>query len=282
MPQNIFNDKMKRLICAMFIVLWFSLGTPSQILTAAPPEQALQRQTFTVDGRPAFIIAPTKKLSGPTPWLLYAPTLGGGLPGGAEAWMFRQFLDAGIAIAGVDVGESYGSPKGRAIYNALHKQLTEERGFAQKACLLARSRGGLMLYCWAAANPQKVNCIAGIYPVCNIASYPGLKRASSAYGMTESELAANLAQHNPVDRLASLAQAGVPIFHIHGDVDKVVPLDANSGLVAERYKDAGGKMELKVVQGQGHNMWRGFFECQKLVDFVLRHATGKEPSDTEK
>jgi hypothetical protein len=25
--------------------------------------------------------------------------------------MFRQFLDAGIAIAGVDVGESYGSPK---------------------------------------------------------------------------------------------------------------------------------------------------------------------------
>jgi dipeptidyl aminopeptidase/acylaminoacyl peptidase len=267
----------------LLIVVLFVSGAREQItLAAAPPKQTLDRQNFAVDGRPAFIIAPTKKLSGPTPWLLYAPTLGGGLPGGAEAWMFRQFVDAGIAIAGVDVGESYGSPKGRATYNAMHKQLTEERGFAQKACLLARSRGGLMLYCWAAENPDKVNCIAGIYPVCNIASYPGLKQASGAYGMTESELAANLAQHNPVDRLASLAKAGVPIFHIHGDVDKVVPLDANSGLVAERYKDAGGKMELKVVQGQGHNMWRGFFECQELVDFVIQHATSKEPSDIQK
>ena len=187
--------------------------------------------------------------------------------------MFRQFLEAGIAIAGVDVGESYGSPKGRATYNSLHKQLIEERGFSPRACLLARSRGGLMLYCWAAENPGKVNCIAGIYPVCNIASYPGLKRASGAYGMTESELAAKLAEHNPIDRLASLAKARVPIFHIHGDVDRVVPLEANSGLVAKRYQAAGGKMKLKVAQGQGHNMWNGFFECQELVDFVIQHAT---------
>ena len=130
-----------------------------------------------------------------------------------------------------------------------------------------------MLYCWAVENPEKVKCIAGIYPVCNIASYPGLKRACRAYGMTESELADNLAKHNPVDRLASLAKARVPIFHIHGDVDKVVPLDANSGLVAMRYKDAGGAMKLQIAKGQGHNMWKGFFECQQLVDFVIQHAT---------
>jgi len=30
----------------------------------------------------------------------------------SEKWMFDQFLKAGITIAGVDVGESYGSPKG--------------------------------------------------------------------------------------------------------------------------------------------------------------------------
>lgn len=268
-----------------FMVLLFTSGATSQeqvTVAAAPPKQTLKRQNLEVDGRPAFIIAATKKLAGPTPWVLYAPTLGRGLPGGAEDWMFHQFLDAGIAIAGVDVGESYGSPKGRAVYNALHKQLTEEHGFAQRACLLARSRGGLMLYCWAVENPEKVNCIAGIYPVCNIASYPGLKRACGAYDMKEPELAANLPKYNPVDRLDALAQARVPIFHIHGDVDKVVPLDANSGLVAKRYKDAGGKMELKVVQGQGHNMWRGFFECQELVDFVIQHATSNEPNDIEK
>ena len=86
--------------------------------------------------------------------------------------MFERFLKAGIAIAGVDVGESYGNPKGRATYAALHQHLVEKRGLAKRACLLARSRGGLMLYSWAAENPDKVACITGIYPVCNIASYP--------------------------------------------------------------------------------------------------------------
>ncbi len=245
------------------------------ISSALMAATALSRQQFTVDGRPAFIIAPEKAKSrpGPTPWVLYAPTLGKGLPGGAEHWMFRQFLDAGIAIAGVDVGESYGSPKGRATYTALHKRLTEQHGFSPKACLLARSRGGLMLYGWAVENPEKVQCIAGIYPVCNIASYPGLARACGAYGMTEAQLAAELTNHNPVDRLAPLAKAKVPIFHIHGDKDTTVPLADNSALLAKRYRAAGGNITLQIAEGQGHNMWRGFFECQPLVDFVIRHAT---------
>ena len=33
--------------------------------------------------------------------------------------MFEKFRDAGIAVAGVDVGESYGSPAGRKLYTAL-------------------------------------------------------------------------------------------------------------------------------------------------------------------
>ena len=39
----------------------------------------------------------------------------------------RQFLENGIAIAGVDVGESYGSPAGRALYSALYEELTGRR-----------------------------------------------------------------------------------------------------------------------------------------------------------
>jgi hypothetical protein len=265
--------------CPIAIVLCTAIClTPVAALPAdgaTPATRELKRERFTVDERSAFVIMPMKEVPGPTPWVMYAPTLGRNLPGTAETWMFRQFLDAGIAIAGVDVGESFGSPEGRAVYNSLHERLTSGKGFDGRACLLARSRGGLMLYCWAADNPDKVKCIAGIYPVCNLASYPGLKRACGAYGMTESELAARLSDHNPVDRLEPLAKAGVPIFHIHGDVDKVVPLEDNSGLLARRYQAAGGSVQLKIAQGQWHNMWRGFFECQELVDFVIRHATGK-------
>ena len=132
-----------------------------------------------------------------------------------------------------------------------------------------------MLYCWAAENAEKVKCITGIYPVCSIASYPGLKRACGAYEMTADGLKTKLKEHNPVDRLASLVKAKVPIFHIHGDVDRVVPLDANSGAVAKRYKELGGNMVLKIAEKQGHNMWMGFFTCQELVDFLMKHAIGK-------
>ena len=262
-----------RLLCIAMVLIAPAAAVAQTSTPAA--KVSLERTEFKVDGRPAFMIAPAKKPDGPTPWVMYAPTLGRGLPGGAEHWMFRQWLAAGIAIAGVDVGESYGSPKGRATYNALHKHLTEKHSFDQRACLLARSRGGLMLYCWAVENPEKVKCAAGIYPVCNIASYPGFKRAAGAYEMTADQLKAELSKHNPPARVAALAKAKVPIFHIQGDKDGTVPLEANSQLLADRYKAAGGSMTILVAKGQGHNMWRGFFECQELVDFVIKHAKAK-------
>ncbi len=229
-------------------------------------------EVFTVAECTAFLILPEGIKSGdPMPWVWYAPTLPR-LPGEYEIWMFEQFLDNGIAIAGVDVGESYGSPRGRAVYSALYEELVENRGLAKKACLLARSRGGLMLYNWAVENPDSVACIAGIYPVCNLSSYPGLARACGAYGMTEAQLAAKLTEHNPIDRLAPLAQAKVPIFHIHGDSDTVVPLDGNSAVIKERYDVLGANMVLEVVAGQGHNMWSGWFHSQDLVDFVSTNA----------
>lgn len=229
-------------------------------------------EVFQLDGQVAFLIRPdTNASKKPIPWVMYAPTLRG-LPGKAEKWMFEQFLENGIAIAGIDIGESYGSPEGRKLYSSLHKELTQKHGLSDKVSLLARSRGGLMLYNWAAENPDAVACITGIYPVCNLTSYPGLERACGAYNLSAKELEAQLTMHNPVSRLAPLAKANVPIFHIHGDVDKVVPLELNSGLVKKRYDQLGGKMELEIVKGQGHNMWDGWFTSQKLVDFIIHHS----------
>ncbi|MBC8405420.1 MAG: prolyl oligopeptidase family serine peptidase [Planctomycetes bacterium] len=251
---------------------------------AQPVEQDLPidgGEVFRIGDRTAFLILPEKSNSDDLiPWVWYAPTLPG-LPGVEEKWMFEQFLSNGIAIAGVDVGESNGSPKGRSVYSELHRVLTERRGLAPKACLLARSRGGLMLYNWAAENPEYVACIAGIYPVCNLRSYPGLARACDAYGMSEDQLAAKLVEHNPIDRLAPLAKARVPIFHIHGDSDSVVPLDKNSAVVKERYDRLGGEMELEIVNEQGHNMWSGWFNSQALVEFVIAHGKDQSSNSTQ-
>ncbi len=216
--------------------------------------QLPDKQTFIIEGHTAFVIMPKQTdLKKPISWVWYAPMLPG-LPEARENWMFDQFLAKGIAIAGIDVGESYGSPNGRKGYSAFYQELVTNRGFAPRAALLARSRGGLMLYNWACENSDKVACLAGIYPVCDLRSYPGLDKASKAYGLTRAKLEKQLEQHNPVSRLTPLAKAGVPIFHIHGDIDKVVPLQENSGELARRYETLGGKMVLKIAQGQGHNL----------------------------
>ena len=265
-----------RLLAAFVVVTSCVMPCPAvaqneALITAGTKSLPLPGESFRLNEQDAFVIAAKEPAVG-SPWVFYAPTLKN-LPGKEEAWMLERFLKAGIGIAGIDVGESYGSPKGRAGYDALFNYLVKTRGFSSKPVLLARSRGGLMLYSWAAQNPSRVGGIAGIYPVCNLESYPGLNRACGAFEMTEKELKAELTKHNPIDQLASLAKARVPIHHIHGDSDKVVPNDKNSAIVAQRYGDLGGSMSLEVVKGQGHNMWSGWFQSQKLTDFVIANAT---------
>lgn len=243
-------------------------------LSAAGAEKHLpiKGEVFEVKGHTAFLILPEHiEPSQPLPWVWYAPTLPR-LPGPEEKWMFERFTAKGIAVAGVDVGESYGSPNGVAVYEALYEQLVKQRGMSAKPALLARSRGGLMLYNWAVEHADNVGCMAGIYPVCNLASYPGLAKACGAYELTEQELRDRLTQYNPIDRLAALAKAQVPIFHIHGDRDSVVPLADNSAIVKQRYEALGGPMTLEVIAGGGHDMKRHWFESRTLVDFVVEHV----------
>lgn len=264
---------MKRFVLAALLMVGSALVRAAD---PAPPAKTLPLpgEVFAVDGHTAFVVpGRTDPAALAKPWVWYAPTLPG-LPGTEEQWMFERFRDAGIAVAGIDVGESFGSPAGRKLFSDFHAAMSGPRGYSRKPVLLGRSRGGLMTLAWAAENADKVAGFAGIYPVCNVASYPGVAKAAAAYAMSPAELQAQLAAHNPVDRLASLAKAGVPLFAIHGDVDTVVPLEANSGLVKERYAALGGSMRLIVPRGQGHNMWSGFFQCQELVDFVKTAARG--------
>ena len=246
------------------------------VVPAADPRRVekslpLPGRVFPVGGRTAFVIEPPSEREGPTPWVWYAPTLPR-LPGEAEVWMFERLLAQGIAIAGIDVGESYGSPAGRAGYQDLYAYLTSTQGFARRPALLARSRGGLMLYSWAAEHPASVAGVAGIYPVCDLRSYPGLERAAPAYGLEPHELEASLADHNPVARLQGLAAARVPILHLHGDADGTVPLGPNSRALADRYRALGGPVELLVFEGRGHDMWSGWFESEALTEFLIRRA----------
>jgi pimeloyl-ACP methyl ester carboxylesterase len=242
---------------------------------AKPVKQLiLPGEAFLLADRPAFVLLPADaKRTKPQPWVFYAPTLAG-YPDEHEKWMHEQFLAAGVAVAGIDVGEAYGSPQSHEPFNALYRELTEHRGFAEKPCMLGRSRGGLWVTSWASRHPDRVAGIAGIYPVFDLRTYPGVAKAASAYGLTAEELTADLAQLNPIEGVSALAKAKVPAFFIHGDRDEVVPLQPNSAEFVARYEQAGAKdaVTLVVAEGQGHSFWPGFFRCQELVDFAIARA----------
>jgi len=264
-----------------FMIVCVLLMANVSRIKAADPQKSeelksliLPGDAFLVEGRPAFILWPEESLrKTPQPWVFYAPTLAG-YPDQHEKWMHQQFLAAGVAIAGIDVGEGYGSPASRKLFEAFYEQMTEKRGLAKKPCLLGRSRGGLWVTSWACDHPERFSGLAGIYPVFDFRTYPGLANAAPAYGMTTAELEQQLDKFNPIQRMSVLAEAKLPALMIHGDEDTVVPLKENSSAFAETYKSAGAEdaVTLIVVKGQGHNFWEGFFRCQELIDFVIARA----------
>lgn len=252
-------------------------------ISAQRPEKPVQldKKYLSVKECSGFIIMPEKvDKKKPVPWVWFAPVIGI-VPTENDTWYFEQFLENGIAIAGIDVGESYGSPNGTAIYSEFYEHLVNERNFAKKPSLLARSRGGLMHYNWAIENPESVSCVAGIFPVCDLRSYPGLETAAPAYEMTVAELDRMLTDHNPVDRISVLAKAGIPIYHMHGDVDNLVPLRENSLELKKRYDAYGNNMTLELIKGQGHNYWPGWYTNQKMLDFILENTIGIKKDEKE-
>jgi len=107
----------------------------------------------------------------------------------------------------------------------------------------------LSVYNWAAANPDKVACIYADAPVCDFKSWPGGKgtgRGSAGswqaclgvYGLTEQD--ALTYRGNPIDNLAPIAAARIPLLHVCGGADKVVPVVENTAIVEERYRKLGG------------------------------------------
>lgn len=253
---------------------WMASAVSAQDITPPVKQLILPGESFLVGDRPAFIFWPEEsKRTTPQPWVIYSPTLPA-YPDRHEQWMHQQFLNAGIAVAGIDVGEAYGSPTCQQAFTDLYNELTQTRGFALKPCLIGRSRGGLWSSSWAIRNPEKVAGIAGIYPVFDLRTYPGLPKAAPAFGMSPDELAQSLDTHNPIAQADKLAAAKIPVYVIHGDADTVVPLKENSATLAKIYQQAGAAdlITLDIPHRQGHNFWPGFFHCQSLVDFAVEKS----------
>ena len=246
------------------------------VKSAAAENLPFPAERFDVNGNQAFVMS-AQNSGGEKPWVWYAPTLGN-LPNRQHAWYFKQLIERGVSVAGINLGEVRGSPASAEKFTAFYDEMVR-RGFSPKPILLGQSRGGLMMLTWAMRHPDKLTAFAGIYPVCNLASWPmknSKDKVLKDYGLPEAELTANLSRYNPIDNLQGLLANKVPFFIVHGNADTLVPYDENGKLLKERCEAGGGQIAVKIIDGEGHKVTPGFFECQELLDFVLKQAEGKK------
>lgn len=69
--------------------------------------------------------------------------------------------------------------------------------------------------------------------------------------------------------------AKLPIRAFHGDADRVV-LPVRSQRMAEAVRKAGGKPELTMYPGVGHNSWNQAYEKSDLLDWMFRQRRAGE------
>ncbi len=236
------------------------------------------RYEFKINDNTVSVVAPKQTAPG-KPWVWHGEFFG------HRPEPDIKLLEKGFHVVYLRVPNMLGSPQAVEHWNNCYAELTKTYQLASKVALVGLSRGGLYCYNWAIANPEKVACIYGDAPVCDFKSWPGGKSKGSGTGpgsasdwalvlqqwKFSSDAEAVAYKDNPVDRLQPLAEAGIPLLHVFGDADEVVPWEENTGLIAERYPKLGGHIELIRKPGVKHHP-HGLEDPTPIVDFILRHA----------
>ncbi len=228
-----------------------------------------ERVDFQVAGRACLVVKPKEAATG-RPWI-WRTEFFGHEPQGDLA-----LLERGWHVAYLDAKNMYGAPKAIALMEAFHAHMTKELGLAQRVVLEGFSRGGLYAFNYAAAHPQKVAALYLDAPVLDIRSWPGKKRESkewreclAVYGLTEETVAAF--KGGPLDNIAAVAKAGVPILSVCGGADKTVPLEENTAVLERRYRELGGTIQVIVKDGVDHHP-HSLKDPALIVDFLVKHA----------
>lgn len=250
------------------ILLLLLFSTTSMVLAESPKPfpgkvsrwQGFVRHDFRVDGKDALVVVPDKALPG-RPWA-WRGEFFGAFPNADIA-----LVKAGWHLAYIRVPDLFGAPRAMASWEKFHAALVKEHGLHPRPVLIGLSRGALYCMAWAAQHPDRTLAVYLDNGVCDFKSWPGgklkglgtgqgsageWKKLLQAYGFAgDQEAIASKAA--PIDNLAPLARAKIPLLLVYGDSDRVVPHRENSEIVFERYRALGGPVERIVKKGGDHH-----------------------------
>jgi pimeloyl-ACP methyl ester carboxylesterase len=182
------------------------------------------------------IIVPRDVAAG-KPWVFRADAID------RNATVDRALLAKGFHIVTPPLTEQSGMVQQE--WDETYKILVDN-GFSKKAVMEGTGANAGEVYGWAIANPDKVSCI--------YARNPSLRSL--------------MAKLPPIDNLAPLAKAGIPILHDCGSLDPW--LNDQTRVVEKRYKELGGQITVIIREGEGHFPLAPR-DPKSVVDFILSH-----------
>jgi hypothetical protein len=128
-------------------------------------------------------------------------------------------------------------------WNNAYKLMTDH-GFSRKPVMEGTASAAGEAYAWAIENPDKVACILGRNPV----------------------LRSLMSKTSPLDNLASLAKADVPLLHV---CDRNDPwFNEYTRVVEQRYKELNGRMTIFINEGDGRYPLASK-DLTRVVDFLV-------------
>ncbi len=216
-----------------------------------------KRTVFDFEGHEAWIVSPKCDSAAGLPWTWTMQW--------AEAYVDHtgvlDLLAKGWHHVTIETFQHRMDEEGLRVSRAFQKFLVEELGFAPKACLVGMSWGGFFSTRYAAAFPE---CVGKIYLDAPLMNFDGFAKV----GGTPTENAAQIGpwanmppadgnwstdSRMPVNMADRLAKAGIPILLLYGGQDATVPPSRNCELFAERFKAAGGKIDIHHRALYGHH-----------------------------
>lgn len=223
---------------------------------------------FVSDGVNCKIVEPKVVAKG-HPWIWRARFWG------HEPQTDIDLLERGYHVAYCDVADLYGSDRALKRWDAFYKRMVAA-GFLRKMALEGMSRGGLIIYNWAARNPKKVACIYADAPVMDIKQWPmslpqngeDTRKMLAAYGFANESEA--LQWHgNPLDHAEKMAKARIPILHVVGDADVGVKYKYNTKVFEDKMRQLGQPIQVIHKPSVGHHP-HSLYNPQPIVDFILK------------
>jgi pimeloyl-ACP methyl ester carboxylesterase len=234
------------------------------------------RIDFSVDGRKVTVVEPRQVRNG-RPWVWHGEFFGHRpIPDVA-------LLGRGHHIVFAAFSDQFGGPAAIAHWEKVYLQLVQHFSLNPQSALVGTSRGGLYCYNWAARYPERVSCIFGDAPVCDLKSWPlgmgngtrseaEVAKLMAVYGVENVPRLLEVAV-NPTDHLQPIALRHIPILHVSGDADTIVPMAENTEALQKAYQKLGGKMEVIVKPGIGHV--HGLDDSTPIIEFIDRHRPGQ-------